>query len=495
MLAVRCSTRSQRALRPPVRSYASVAPSLFPGQPAKPTVKTDAIPGPKGVAASERIGKYQDPRAHVLVTDYQKSQGNYLVDADGNELLDVFAQIASIAVGYNNPDLIKLAKTDEFATAAMNRPALGSFPSTEWADILETGLLTVAPKGLDQLTTMQCGSSANEGAMKAAFLAYSARRRGDKDFSPEELESVMENAAPGAPQLSVLSLKGGFHGRMLGSLSTTRSKAIHKLDVPSFDWPAVTFPELKYPLEKYEAENAAAEKASLKAVEETIVAWQSKAPVAALIVEPIQSEGGDRHASPAFFRGLREITKKHGVFFIVDEVQTGFGATGSFWAHEKWNLPEPADFVTFSKKAQASGFYHTLATRPKFPYQQYNTWLGDPIRALQAREMIRIIKKNDLVAHTARVGEYLYSGLEALQKVAGVEGKLINLRGRGEGTYVAFDLPTSAKRDAFVKAMRLEGVNVGGCGAQTVRLRPMLIFEQSHADIFLAATHKVIKSL
>lgn len=70
--------------------------------------------------------------------------------------------LASIAVGYNHPDLIKLAKTDEFATAAMARPALGSFPSTEWAEIIETGLLKVAPAGLDQLCTMQCGSSANE---------------------------------------------------------------------------------------------------------------------------------------------------------------------------------------------------------------------------------------------------------------------------------------------------------------------------------------------
>ncbi|GAA5915183.1 hypothetical protein JCM6882_001131 [Rhodosporidiobolus microsporus] len=492
--AARCTVRAQRSLRLSVRAYATGA-SFVPGQPTAPSVQTKAIPGPKGLAASERIGKFQDPRAHVIVADYQKSLGNYLVDADGNQLLDVFAQIASIAVGYNNPDLIKLAKTDEFATAAMARPALGSFPSTEWAEIIETGLLKVAPQGLDQLTTMQCGSSANEGAMKAAFLAYAARRRGNADFSAEELESVMNNAAPGAPQLSVLSLKGGFHGRMLGSLSTTRSKAIHKLDVPSFDWPAVTFPELKYPLAENEAANKAAEAASLKAVEETIIAWKEKAPVAALIVEPIQSEGGDRHASPEFFRGLRKITKEHGVFFIVDEVQTGFGATGSFWAHSKWNLPEPADFVTFSKKAQASGFYHTLATRPKFPYQQYNTWLGDPIRALQAREMINIIEKHDLVAHTARVGEYVYSALEALQADSKIKGKLINLRGKGEGTYVAFDLPTGEQRDAFVKAMRLEGVNVGGCGSQSVRLRPMLIFEQLHADIFLAATKKVFHSL
>jgi 4-aminobutyrate aminotransferase/(S)-3-amino-2-methylpropionate transaminase len=104
-------------------------------------------------------------------------------------------------------------------------------------------------------------------------------------------------------------------------LSTTRSKAVHKLDIPSFNWPQAPFPALKYPLDKHEAENAAEEKRCLDKVEELIKTWQF--PVAGLIVEPIQSEGGDNHASAAFFQGLRDITQKHNVTLIVDEVQTG----------------------------------------------------------------------------------------------------------------------------------------------------------------------------
>jgi 4-aminobutyrate aminotransferase-like enzyme len=104
---------------------------------------------------------------------------------------------------------------------------------------------------------------------------------------------------------------------------------------------------------------------------------KSHKPVAAVIIEPILSEGGDKHASPAFFRALRLIAKKHGVFFIVDEVQTGVGATGTFWAHEKWGLKEgeEPDFVTFSKKMQAAGVFHNLETRPNAPYRNYNTWM------------------------------------------------------------------------------------------------------------------------
>jgi 4-aminobutyrate aminotransferase/(S)-3-amino-2-methylpropionate transaminase len=307
----------------------------------------------------------------------------------------------------------------------MARPALGSFPSTEWAEIIETGLLKVAPTGLDQLCTMQCGSSANEVRPRRPLIVSQSRSDPCYSLDARAPAGCDEGCFPGlrrsAARRRRLYARGARvddaqrrarHARSLGHVAHRRLPRPHawlavddavqgdpqgaprrlarlfaagprwswswpglQIDVPAFDWPAVRFPELKYPLAEHEAENRAAEEASLKAVEDTIVAWSSKNPVAALIVEPIQSEGGDRHASPAYFRGLREVTKKHGVFLIVDEVQTGFGATGSFWAHDKWELAEPADFVTFSKKAQASGFYHTRATRPKHAYQQYNTWL------------------------------------------------------------------------------------------------------------------------
>lgn len=234
----------------------------------------------------------------------------------------------------------------------------------------------------------------------------------------------------------MISFKGGFHGRLFGSLSTTRSKAIHKIDIPAFDWPGCEFPALKYPLEENTDYNAKEEARCLKLVEETIDEWKTvrNKPVAALIIEPIQSEGGDFHASPAFFQGLREITNRKGVFMICDEVQTGFGATGSFWAHEKWQLADkglsPPDMVTFSKKAQSSGFYHSLETRASTSYRQYNTWMGDPIRALQAKKMIEIIRRDGLVENTKKTGDYLFRKLEALQSGAGKD-KILNLRGKG----------------------------------------------------------------
>lgn len=394
-------------------------------------------------------------------------------------------------MGYNNPHLIETMKGDAVVSSLVNRPALGNFPSNDWADILRSGILKVAPKGLNQVFTAMAGSDANETAYKAAFMWKRQQQRGGHhvEFTEEELNSSMNNQSPGASELSIMSFRTAFHGRLFGSLSTTRSKPIHKLDIPAFDWPQATFPLLKYPLEEHVEENRKAEQESLAEVEHLIQTWHL--PPCAVIVEPIQSEGGDNHASPEFFRGLRELTQKHGVLMIVDEVQTGVGATGKFWAHEHWDLPSPPDMVTFSKKAQTAGYYYgNPELRPNKPYRQFNTWMGDPTRAILFRAIVEEIENNDLVAQTARVGDYLYGKIEALGKK--YPGQFANLRGKGQGTFIAFDNP---KRDEFVKKAKSFGINIGGCGASAVRLRPMLTFEESHADLLVDALEKIVNAL
>lgn len=388
---------------------------------------------------------------------------------------------------------MKTATSPEMVDALVNRPTLGAFPSHNWPDILTTGILKVAPKGLNRVFTAAAGSDANEIAFKAAFMYRRQCERGgpDVDFTPEELTSCMNNQVPGSPQLSILAFRNSFHGRLFGSLSCTRSKPIHKLDVPAFDWPQATFPQLKYPLGQHEKENAEIEQASIDEVERLITTWHL--PPAAVIVEPIQAEGGDNHASPSYFHKLRAVTKKHNVLLIVDEVQTGVGATGKFWAHEHWNLPESEapDMVTFSKKAQTAGYYYgNPLLRPNKAWRQFNTWMGDPARAVLFRGIIEEIEKYNLLDQVRSVGDYLYQHMEALAKK--YPGQMLNLRGKGQGTFIAFDHP---KRDAFLAKAKEFGINIGGCGAQGVRLRPTLIFERKHADVLLAALENIIKAL
>ncbi|KAJ5495433.1 4-aminobutyrate aminotransferase [Penicillium diatomitis] len=452
-----------RALSTTARRAANEKP-FFPNEPAAPTVSTP-IPGPKNKAAAAELDEVFDVRSLNMLADYHKSIGNYIADLDGNQLLDVYAQIASIPVGYNNPHLRQVSQSEEMITSLINRPALGNFPSSDWSHILRTGILRAAPKGLNQVFTAMAGSDANETAYKAAFMYYRQLQRGgpEVDFTAEEIESSMNNQGPGSPQLSILSFKSAFHGRLFGSLSTTRSKPIHKMDIPAFDWPQATFPMLKYPLEEHVQENAAEEKRCLEEVERLIKEYHN--PVAAVMVEPIQSEGGDNHASPAFFQGLRDITKRNKVLFIVDEVQTG--------------------------KAQTAGYYFgNPALRPNKPYRQFNTWMGDPSRALIFRGIIEEIERHDLVENTRITGDYLYAGLERLAKQ--YPEHFQNLRGKNQGTFIAWDTP---KRDQFLAKAKTVGVNIGGSGAQAVRLRPMLIFQKHHADILLESIEKTINLL
>ncbi|KAI9361985.1 4-aminobutyrate aminotransferase [Pilaira anomala] len=437
-----------------------------------------SIPGPTSKEILSKLNQYQDTRSVFFVADYAKSMGNYIVDADGNTLLDVFAQIASIPVGYNNPNFLALSQQPAFQTALANRAALGVNPNVDWVDSIERAFMSVAPKGMDNVFTVMCGSCANENAFKTAFIYKAAKKRGDREFSTLELDSCMHNQAPGTPDdMSILSFDKAFHGRLFGSLTATRSKAIHKIDIPAFDWPKASFPQLKYPLEDHVEHNQKVEADALKEVEDLI--QNSSKTVAGLVVEPIQSEGGDNHASPDFFRRLQAICQKNDVLFIVDEVQTGVGATGTFWAHEAWNLPSSPDMVTFSKKFQAAGFYLHPRLRPTQPYRLYNTWMGDPVRALQAAAIVKEIEDKDLLNNVKNVGQYLQENLQEMAKTTPIE----NIR--GQGAFIAFDLPDSKERDEFLMDMRQRGVNIGGCGDRTVRLRPMLTFQLPHADILL----------
>nr|MBE5725130.1 putative4-aminobutyrate aminotransferase, mitochondrial-like [Cucujiformia] len=205
----------------------------------------------------------------------------------------------------------------------------------------------------------------NENAYKNLFISYQKRARGgDITFTEEEERSCMVNMPPGSPKLSLMSFHGAFHGRTFGALTTTHSKAIHKLDIPAFEWPIAHFPKYKYPLEENARENKAEDEKCLTEVEELFEQYKKKGiPVAGIVVEPIQSEGGDNEASSEFFQGLQNIAKKNGAGLLLDEVQTGCGATGKMWCHEHFNLSSPPDIMTFSKKMQIGGYFHTAEMR------------------------------------------------------------------------------------------------------------------------------------
>ncbi|KAL2766486.1 4-aminobutyrate aminotransferase, mitochondrial isoform 4 precursor, partial [Daubentonia madagascariensis] len=332
----------------------------------------------------KQLNMIQNAEAVHFFCNYEESRGNYLVDVDGNRMLDLYSQISSVPIGYSHPALVKLIQQPQNASTFINRPALGILPPEDFVEKLRESLLS----------------------------------------------------APGCPDYSILSFMGAFHGRTMGCLATTHSKAIHKIDIPSFDWPIAPFPRLKYPLEEFVKENQQEEARCLE---------------------------------------------EHGCAFLVDEVQTGGGCTGKFWAHEHWGLDDPADVMTFSKKMMTGGFFHKEEFRPNAPYRIFNTWLGDPSKNLLLTEVINVIKREDLLNNAAHAGKALLTGLLDLQ----ARYPQFISRVRGRGTFCSFDTPDESIRNKLILLARNKGVVLGGCGDKSIRFRPTLVFRDHHAHLFL----------
>uniref|UniRef100_A0A915PS53 4-aminobutyrate--2-oxoglutarate transaminase n=1 Tax=Setaria digitata TaxID=48799 RepID=A0A915PS53_9BILA len=452
--------------------YARTITSI-PGEPSRPSI-SGTFPGPKSKRMKTEMDLCHQAASVRFFINYEKSKGNYFTDADGNILLDAFMQISSLPLGYNHPDLVKAASDPRFVATAVSRPALGSFPPTFFADAIKNSLSAIAPKGCAGVQNVLCGTSSNENAIKAAFMWYQAQKRGGNPPTKEDLVSCMKHELPGTPNLSVLSFHGAFHGRSLTALSLSHSKPIHKVDLPAFRWPVAKFPRYKYPLEKNVAYNERQDQDCLANASFTNGHLS-------LIVEPIQSEGGDNHGSPAFFQGLRDITAKHGVVFIVDEVQTGGGGTGSFWAHESWNLSSPPDIVVFAKKMMVAGYFYA--------------------KHLQMRE-ISVSDANYSAVHASNImknaqdreifdKDLLLSGRYFRESVK--SSLMSNVRGLG--TFCAFDMPDPAIRDKFLETAGNNGLLIGSCGVSTVRFRPALIFSDKHLEIALDIINKSLSEL
>jgi len=467
--------------------YQSAMAAPAAKEPENPQMFTE-VPGPRSKELMSDLDEMQSMKTVQFFVDYEKSQGNYIVDVDGNKMLDVFTQISSVPLGYNHPALLEAVKGSAMATSLVNRPALGVFPGANWNNSLRDVLMSVAPAGLNNIITMMCGTCANENAMKLMFMKYAEHLRGGNQFSQADLDSAMQGQMPGIPQMSILSFHGSFHGRSIGCLSVTHSKAIHLVDIPNMGWPVSDFPRYKYPLDQFIRENTVEDSRCLSMVQDKIHQQiKDGCPIAGIIVEPVQAEGGDNHGSAAWFKGLQAICKKHNIRLLIDEVQTGGGATGKMWMHEHFDLPEAPDLVTFSKKMLSGGIYHKEDLRPQHGARIFNTWVGEPSKLIILDAVIKTIKRDNLLDQVTRVGASMTTGMNELQ--AKYPNIFANFRSLG--TFGAFDCATPQIRDKLTGGMRKEGVHLGVCGETTVRFRPSLTFDEKHLEILMSKLQTV----
>jgi len=446
------------------------------------------IPGPKSKLLKAQMNEIQEMSSIQYFADYDRSQGNYMTDVDGNTLLDCFMQIASLPLGYNHPSILSALRDEANLSAMANRPAMGHFPNYDWVQRVRNSMMAVAPEGMSQVYPMMCGTCANENGIKMVFMRYMHKQRGGRtEFTQEELNSVLKHQAPGVPKLSMLSFTNGFHGRTVGLLSCSNSRPIQGVDIPALPWPKAQFPHYRYPLEDNVAENQAEDERCLADMEEKIVqASLDGCPVAGVMCEPIQAEGGDFHGSASFFQGMERICQKYDISLMMDEVQTGGGGTGKMWAHQHFNISP--DVVSFSKKMISGGIYHKLSHRPAHPGRILNTWVGDPHKIVLLEKVVKTIKEENLLDLVTDTGKVMLDGLKELE--ARYPAMLNSARGLG--TMCAINAKTDELRDKLLGKFKQAGILLGGCGNNSIRFRPALIFTPHHANIMLDKMDSVL---
>ncbi|MEU1875871.1 L-lysine 6-transaminase [Streptosporangium sp. NPDC020072] len=401
----------------------------------------------------DRLARHLLVDGYRLVLDLDRSKGSRLVDArTDRRYLDFYTFFASAPLGLNpfddDPEFLAL-----LGRIAANKPANSDLYTGHLADFVETFDRVLGDPELPHLFFVEGGALAVENALKCAF-DWKSRR----------------NEAAGRPRslgTRVLHLTRAFHGRSGYTLSLTNTDPVKTDRFPMFDWPRIEVPAIHF---------GNVEAAETRALAQARAAFERHPhDIACFIAEPIQGEGGDNHMRPEFLQAMERMCHEYDALFVMDEVQTGAGITGTPWAHQQLGLRP--DIVAFAKKIQVGGI---MAGRrvDQVPDNVFrvsgrinSTWGGGLVDMVRSRRMLEIIERDDLIIRAGELGQDLLTSLQKIQ--ARFPGLVRNARGRG--LMCAFDLPDTTARDRLVARLRREeGVLVLPCGDQSVRLRPAL---------------------
>jgi L-lysine 6-transaminase len=414
---------------------------------------------------------------YALVLDLERSHGPYLHDARSDrDLLDCYASFSTVPLGYNHPAFDDPEFRERILHAAINRPANSDLYTVDLAEFVATFARTVPPALRDHLFFIDGGALAVENAMKAAF-----------DWKKRK------NLAAGRGELGnqIIHFREAFHGRSGYTLSVTNTDPTKTQYFPQFEWPRIVNPKLRFPVTDQVLEEV--ERAEAQAIAEIRQALvDHRHDVAAILIEPIQGEGGDNHFRPEFLRALREIADEEEVLLIFDEVQTGFGATGTWWGFEQLGV-EP-DIFAFGKKTQVCGIAAShriddVDSVFKVSSRINSTWGGNLVDMIRSQRIVEAIWADDLLARATTVGVRLLDGFRVLEEK--FPGRVTNSRGRG--LFLAVDLPDGESRRATLRAMRDSGLLGLASGTRSIRFRPSLILESHHADEALAKLEDALR--
>ncbi len=423
-------------------------------------VKKLDVPGPKAQAILKRDAATISPsypRDYPFVMDHGK--GTQVWDVDGNRYLDFAAGIAVCATGHSHPEVVKAIQqqAEKFIHISSD------FYHEKWVELGEK-LDEIAPFKEDALCFMtNSGAEAVEAAIKLARF-HTKRPR-------------------------FIGFHGGFHGRTMGALAFTSSKAVQGRGFfPTMAGVThVPFPNTYRPRLAFDPNKGDYGDAVIDYIENVIFVYETPPEdVAAFLLEPIQGEGGYVIPPDSFFPRLRALCDKYGILLIVDEVQSGMGRTGKWWGIQHWGV-EP-DMVC-SAKGIASGMpLGAMIARKSLmdwpPGAHGNTYGGNPLSCAAALETIRLLE-NGYIQNSAEMGTYT---LDALEEIAVRHPSIGEVRGKGLMIGVEFvkDKETKERapdiRNAMVHSAFVHGLLLLGCGRNTVRITPPLNVSKTEID-------------
>jgi L-lysine 6-transaminase len=394
-----------------------------------------------------------------IVIDLEKSRGSYLYDAASeHRLIDFYGFFGSMPVGFNHPYFDKPDVQRDLLRAAKAKVANSDVYSQAYAKFVETFARVAGLPPMDRYLFIEGGALAVENTLKAAM-----------DWK------VRKNMAAGHGErgTQILHFRHAFHGRSGYTMSLTNTDP-RKTDLfAKFDWPRVSCPYIDFSLVESEREKDVI--AREKKAEQEIRDWIGKRQIdiCAIIIEPIQGEGGDNHFRGEWLKKLREICDDNDILLIFDEVQCGFGVTGKTWCGQHFDvLP---DLMAFGKKAQVCGIMagprldDVKDNAIRLPSRLNSTWGGNLTDMVRSTHYMHIIEEEFLVENAAKVGTYFLDQLRDLQRY---EPMITAVRGRG--LFLAFDLPDGRTRERFWKGLFDLGVLTLRSGERSLRFRPAL---------------------
>ena len=411
------------------------------------------------------------------VIDLDKSHGSWLVDGrDGREYLDLFSMFSSMSVGYNHPYV--LDNKERLLSAVVNKPTNSDIYTTQMAEFVDTVGRIAQPDYLPHSFYIEGGGLAVENALKTAF-DWKVRKNIEK--------------GKGEKGGQVIHLDECFHGRTGYTLSLTDSPDKRKTDYfPKFDWPRVKNPKIQFPLNDENLEKVKVlEQQSISQIKDVII--NNPDDIAAIILEPIQGEGGDNHFRGEYLKEIRDLTLENEFLLIFDEIQTGVGITGKMWAHQNFNSVTP-DIISFGKKTQCCGIFagdridEVNENVFNISSRLNSTWGGNLADMVRFSLYLEIIEKEGLVERAAESGKCL---LKNLQDVQDKYSHLVS-NSRGRGLFCAFDLPDGRSRDKMASYIMDEGAIVLGSGVKSIRFRPHLNISKDEIDLGVAMIGKAL---